>query len=418
MTEPLPRVGVPDLDAPDTPGLSDRVRDAGGEPVPLAVFGTRPEGGVALAREWFADRAEVAIPAARLDALLAVTGRPEEVSALLLASLRTELPLVFVSRPSDPFSAAVAALGLAPLFGEAVEAAVEVARAGGPEFGKLTESFSFANALRASLSLRGGPETVLHLMALSREAVLPGFSRMLRVLAPEIPAVTDPGSRWFEEHGVPGLLSYLGDDLHETRSITGGIKEGLPPAPEAPDEDAGPSPVFVKGRASSTEGLCLPRGTVEDGKVSGECRTFTSEDAAVRAVARGDVEPGHLVVLGGCGPRGAPGVRRLWRLEEAMLEAGLGGEVPVFTDGLAPDAVRGSWVSLVSPEAAARGVIGRLRDGDALSIYLEEGRIRAGVPVTEVRSRDHYVVRGRKKTGYAARYASSALAALEGAGFG
>jgi dihydroxy-acid dehydratase len=89
-----------------------------------------------------------------------------------------------------------------------------------------------------------------------------------------------------------------------------------------------------------------------------------------------------------------------------------------MTDGLPPRDARGRWVSLVSPEAKAGGVIGRLRSGDFLRIDLLEGRIRTGVKAGELENRDPYELPDHGTAGYAARYARSALSALEGAGFG
>ena len=90
----------------------------------------------------------------------------------------------------------------------------------------------------------------------------------------------------------------------------------------------------------------------------------------------------------------------------------------VITDGLASGRAAGTQISLFTPEAASEGVIGRLRDGDTLRIDLTEGRIRTGVKAGELESRDPYEVPDPADAGYAARYARSALPALEGAGYG
>jgi dihydroxyacid dehydratase/phosphogluconate dehydratase len=100
----------------------------------------------------------------------------------------------------------------------------------------------------------------------------------------------------------------------------------------------------------------------------------------------------------------------------ALREAGM--EVPVLTDGLAPEDAREPWISLFTPEAAAGGVLSRLHDGDSLRIDLTEGRIRTGVGAREFESREPREFPGRAGTGYVARYARTALPALDGAGFG
>src|SRR5215207_2475486 len=115
----------------------------------------------------------------------------------------------------------------------------------------------------------------------------------------------------------------------------------------------------------------------------------------------------------GVGRRGGPGLPRLDALGRSLEEAGL--EVPVITDGLAPEDALGTWITLFTPEAAAGGVLGLLRDGDTLRIDLAEGRIRT--KAREFESREPTEFPNSTGTGYAARYARTALPALEGAGF-
>jgi dihydroxy-acid dehydratase len=120
--------------------------------------------------------------------------------------------------------------------------------------------------------------------------------------------------------------------------------------------------------------------------------------------------------VGGCGPRGGPGLLRLDDLGWALQEEGL--EVPVLTDGLAPRDPAGTWISLFTPEATEGSVLGLLRDNDTLRMDLVEGRIRTGIGPGELESREPAAFADRADTAYAARYVGSALPALEGAGFG
>ena len=129
-------------------------------------------------------------------------------------------------------------------------------------------------------------------------------------------------------------------------------------------------------------------------------------------------EPGSLLVVGGCGPRGGPGLLRLDLLAQVLRESGIEDDISVITDGLPPPEARGTWISLFSPEAAIGGGVGQLRDGDTLRIDLVEGRIRTNVGASELANREPYEFPGPAGAGYAARYARSALPALEGAGFG
>src|SRR5215210_3425003 len=268
----------------------DSVLEAGGEPMVLGLPTERPAGGVALHREWVADWAETFCSSNELDALLLSATEPAELAGLLIAALRLDLPAVVVP-VEDPFGVALAALGVAPLTGNAAEIAVELARTGRPRPRELVEGFSLANALRAGLASGSGPELLVHLAAIAREAGAPGFPRMIRILAPESPAVTDPDSPWFGRHGAAGLLAHLGDALHDAPTVTGRLREALPAPPnDAPGEAPRSRLVFVRGRASGTEAVC--QAGVVTTEVSGECRFYASEEAAVRSVEAGEIGRG------------------------------------------------------------------------------------------------------------------------------
>jgi dihydroxy-acid dehydratase len=272
-----PRIGVLSAGVSD---LADRVREASGEPVPLALPTGRPRGGVALVREWIADVAQISCSHEHPDALLIAAEEPEELAGLALSALRLNLPTVAHPPRDTRLFAMLAALGLAPLAADPAEVVIEVVRDGGPRPLQLIEDFALANALRASYSLGDGPETIVHLSAIAREAGALGFAQMLRVLVPDTPLLAEPGSGWFEEHGVAGLFAHLGEALHDTQTVEGRLQEILPSAPPAPPALAESRLVFVEGRASGTEALCRAPGSVTE--ISGECRVHHSEKFAVR----------------------------------------------------------------------------------------------------------------------------------------
>ena len=406
------RIGVLSTGVSD---LANRVHEAGGEPVPLIFPKARPKGGVALVREWLADATQISCSHEHLDALLVGAEKPEEVAGLVLTALRLNLPTVAAPPRDARLFAILAGLGLVPLAADPTEIALEAAGCGGPRPLELVEDFSLANAVRVAYSLGDGPETIVHLSAIAREAEVLGFSQMLRVLVPETPLLAEPDSPWLMEHGVAGLFAHLGETLNDTRTVEGRLREILPPEPPAPPPRVESRLVFVEGRASGTVALCRLTGSQKE--VSGECRVLDSEKFAVRVVEGSFFDPDSLLVVGGCGPRGGPGLLRLDLLAQSLHESGLEERTSVITDGLPPREARGTWVALISPEAAAGGVTGRLRDGDTLRIDLVEGRIRTGVRAGELEDRDLYKFPDPASPGYAARYARSALPALEGAGF-
>ena len=341
-----------------------------------------------------------------LDGLLLDASSAEELAGMLVAGLRLDLPTVCAPPDVPPLSATLVALGLAPSIGDPANSAVSLVGSEGLRPRRLVDDFSLANALRAGVAAGGGPEILVQLAAIAREAGAAEFGQMIRVLAAETPEA-DP--EWLQEYGVPGLLSSLGDTLHDVPTVAGNLKENLPPAPPAPGEHS--RLVFVRARASGAEAVCRVRKGVTE--TAGECRVFASEKEAVSSVLQGEVGEGAMLVVGGCGPRGGPGLLRLDALGRALREAGL--EVPVMTDGLAPEDAAGAWISLFTPEAAAGGVLSLLRDGDTLRIDLAEGRVRTGAG--EFTSREPGAFPNSADTGYAARYLRTALPALEGAGF-
>ena len=326
---------------------------------------------------------------------------------MLVAGLRLDLPTVCAPPAVPPLSATLVALGLAPGIGDPANTAVSILESDGLRPRMLVDDFSLANALRAGVAAGGGSENLVHLAAIAREAGVAGFGQMMRILAAETPEA-DP--EWLREYGVPGLLSSLGDTLHDVPTVAGNLKENLPSAPPAPGEHS--RLAFIRARASGAEAVCRVRKGVTE--TAGECRVFGSEEEAISGVIRGEIGEGAMLVVGGCGPRGGPGLLRLDALGRSLREVGL--EVPVLTDGLAPQDALGAWTSLFTPEAAAGGVLSLLRDGDALRIDLAEGRIRTGAG--EFTSRDPGEFPNSADTGYAARYLRTALPALEGAGFG
>src|SRR3954466_11787016 len=111
-----PRIFIPVLS--EALGYIGSILEAGGDPMVLGLPTDLPAGGGALHREWVADWAEIFCSNNKLDALLLSATEPAELAGLLIAALRLDLPAVVVPA-TDSFGIALAALGLAPLAGDA-----------------------------------------------------------------------------------------------------------------------------------------------------------------------------------------------------------------------------------------------------------------------------------------------------------
>ena len=102
----------------------------------------------------------------------------------------------------------------------------------------------------------------------------------------------------------------------------------------------------------------------------------------------GAVSPGQVVVLRGQGVTGSPGMGMASQLVFALDGAGLTGQVAVVTDGQLSGLVnKGIVVGEVSPEAAAGGPLGLVRDGDTVRIDVPARTADLDVPAGELASR-------------------------------
>ena len=146
-------------------------------------------------------------------------------------------------------------------------------------------------------------------------------------------------------------------------------------------------------------------------------RVFEGEEAAVEAIFGGEIKKGDIVVILYEGPKGGPGMREMLVPTSALAGMGLDKDVALITDGRFSGASRGASIGHVSPEAAAGGEIGLLRDGDVIDIDMDKYTINARVTDQEFARRraaqkphENWV-----KSGWLARYQRMVSSADEGA---
>ena len=100
----------------------------------------------------------------------------------------------------------------------------------------------------------------------------------------------------------------------------------------------------------------------------GPARVFESEEAAQEAVRARDYAAGDVLVIRNEGPRGGPGMREMLGITALLYGQGMGESVALLTDGRFSGATRGLCIGHAGPEAADRGPIAVLRDGDIIAI--------------------------------------------------
>lgn len=143
-----------------------------------------------------------------------------------------------------------------------------------------------------------------------------------------------------------------------------------------------------------------PRLLDADGRyeVDGRARVFTTEADAMAAIKQRAVAPGEVMVLLGVGP--SFGMPETYQVTAALKHVDDGGRIPLLTDGRFSGVSTGPCVGHVSPEAAAGGPLGRLRDGDPVRIVVDTraltGTVDHGVDPDEFARRGVHPDVGRR----------------------
>jgi dihydroxy-acid dehydratase len=123
-----------------------------------------------------------------------------------------------------------------------------------------------------------------------------------------------------------------------------------------------------------------------DGHFEGRAVVYDDVPEAISGVQKGDVRPGHVLVLRGCGPKGGPAMAgSASRVVFAIYAAGLENEVAFVSDGqLSGLCNKGMTVAEVSPESAVGGPLAFVENGDSISIDLDSRILDLDVPAAEI----------------------------------
>jgi len=296
---------------------------------------------------------------------------------------------------------------------------------------------SFENAIAAVAATGGSTNAVLHLLALAREADIPLDIDDFDRVSSRTPIIADlkPGGHYVAvDMDRAGGARLLGRRLVEAGLIDGSqqtmsgrtIGEEVEDAEEDEGQDVispADRPLRASGGLVILKGNLAPEGCVV--KVagytrlehSGPARVFDSEEAAMEAVQAGRIVAGDVVVIRYEGPRGGPGMREMLGVTAALVGQGLGESVALMTDGRFSGATRGLMAGHVAPEAAHRGPIAALRNGDTVTFDVENRTLSVDLPAGELeaRLREWREPEPRYATGVMAKYAALVSSASEGA---
>ena len=293
------------------------------------------------------------------------------------------------------------------------------------------------NAIAAVATTGGSTNSVLHFLAIAREAGITLNIEDFDTINRRTPLLADlkPGGQFvaadlYQAGGTrlvakrlldAGLLN--GDCLTVTSRM---IKEEASGAMETPGQQvlhAASDPIKSTGGLVILKGNVAPDGCVL--KVAGHERTFHQgpakvfdcEEQAFAAVQRGEIVEGDVIVIRYEGPQGGPGMREMLGVTGAIVGAGLGESVALLTDGRFSGATHGLMAGHVAPEAAKGGPIAALRHGDLIIFDIDNRQLNVALSADELQRRlaDWAPPAPKYTSGVMAKYARQVSSASEGA---
>ncbi len=297
---------------------------------------------------------------------------------------------------------------------------------------------AFRNALTMDMALGCSTNSMLHLPAIAHECGIElnlDIANDISSHTPNLCHLAPAGRTYMEDlneaggiYAVMNEINKLGLLKTDLITVTGKtVAENIAGAVNKNPDIIRP----VENPYSTTGGIAVLRGNLApDGcvvkrsavapemlKHSGPAKVFDCEEDAMSAITGGKISEGDVVVIRYEGPKGGPGMREMLNPTSAIMGMGLGSTVALITDGRFSGATRGASIGHVSPEAAAGGPIGLVKDGDIIEIDINANTINVKVSDEEMaKRREGWIPNEPKiKTGYLARYAALVTSADKGA---
>lgn len=251
---------------------------------------------------------------------------------------------------------------------------------------------SLTNAIRVDMALGGSTNTVLHLMAVAREAGIPLDLETFNAIGEKTPHICHmmPGGphsmlALYRAGGIPAVLKRLERYLDDAPTVSGRSILEIANNARITDPDvirSTEAPVSLAGGLKIVRGTLAPDGAVVKcaavpeamWRHRGPARVFDGEDAAMTAILKREIAEGDVVVIRYEGPRGGPGMPEMLSPTSALMGLGYA-RVALVTDGRFSGGTRGPCIGHIAPEAAAGGPIAFVEDGDEIAIDLYEKRL-------------------------------------------
>ena len=271
---------------------------------------------------------------------------------------------------------------------------------------KILTAEALDDAFALDMAMGGSTNTVLHAIAIAREAGLEYPLSRINAVADKVPHIckVSPAGKWHMEDvhragGIPAILNEIKDVLHLDRiTVTGStLRDSVKDArvkdsqvirsrSDAYSPKGGLAVLFGN---LAPDGAIVKAGGVEEKmkRHSGPARIYESQESAMRGILNREVQEGDVVVIRYEGPAGGPGMQEMLSPTSAIMGMGLGEKVALVTDGRFSGGTRGACIGHVSPEAAARGPIAALKNGDIIEIDLFARTLNVKLSSEEIKSR-------------------------------
>ena len=297
---------------------------------------------------------------------------------------------------------------------------------------------SLHNAFAVDMALGGSTNSVLHLMAIAHEAGIDFSLPLVNQISehtPHLAKMRPAGEHHLEDldsaGGISAVMKEIKNVLNlEARTVSGKSVAEIIAEGEVKDSEVirpVTNPYSAEGGLAVLFGNLAPEGAVvkraavapEMMTHQGPARVFNSEEEATKAIMDKAIKPGEVIVIRYEGPKGGPGMREMLTPTSLLSGMGMDKEVALITDGRFSGATRGAAIGHVSPEAAIRGPIAALRDGDIIKIDIPHYKLEVALGDKEVANRLARLAEfePKVKTGYLRYYAEKVSSASTGAVF-
>ncbi|MBQ7758605.1 MAG: dihydroxy-acid dehydratase [Anaerotignum sp.] len=297
---------------------------------------------------------------------------------------------------------------------------------------------SIYNAVACDMALGCSSNSVLHLLAIANEAGVDLDLDIFNQISNKVPNLchlAPAGSTHISDLNRAGGIAAVQAELAkkglldlDVMTATGktlgeNIKDAhvkdynlIRPIDDPYSETGG---IAVLWGNIAEDGCVVKRSAVDPEMLrhEGPARVFDSEEEAIETIYAGGINPGDVVVIRYEGPKGGPGMREMLNPTSALAGMKLDKCVALITDGRFSGASRGASIGHVSPEAAAGGTFGLLKEGDIIEIDIPNNKVNAKVTDEEFAARRAAYVAPAPKitTGWLARYAKLVSSANTGA---